>query len=241
MWSAGYEPTPLRTICNTKTDNGLAGPGPAEPDVSCTNERLSCSVYHRVSCHSESQVLFSKNAVATILADVDLEEINRAFVQHWLSLWQGDELPTRTQLNPAKMKRFLTKMMILDVVPDQGVTIRLAGTGLTAVLEMELAGKDWIALAPEHYRQERLRIFSDIAPGAFGVGHRRIDLMHDETMTCEEVILPLARTAAGSIPVIIYVNTQLPHLTAIKSATHALGDPIDFKVIGFGARRSLEV
>jgi hypothetical protein len=184
--------------------------------------------------------LFSKNAVETILAKVDLEEINRAFVQHWLSLWQGDELPARTQLNPSKMKRFLTKMMILDVVPDQGVTIRLAGTGLTAVLEMELAGKDWIALAPEHYREERLRIFSDIARGAFGVGHRRVDLLHDETMTCEEVILPLASSATGTIPVIIHVNTQLPHLSAIKSTTHALGNPIDFKVIGFGARQTLD-
>jgi len=97
--------------------------------------------------------LFSKNAIETILADVALEEINRAFVEHWLSLWQGNELPARTQLNPAKMKRFLTKMAILDVVPDRGVTVRLAGTGLTAVLEMELSGKDWIALAPEHYRK----------------------------------------------------------------------------------------
>jgi hypothetical protein len=138
------------------------------------------------------------------------------------------------------MKRFLTKLMILDVVPDQGVTIRLAGTGLTAVLEMELSGKDWIALAPEHYRQERLRIFSDIARGALGVGHRRVDLLNDEVMICEEVILPLARNPSGAISVIVHVNTQLPRLTAIKSATHALGDPLDFKVIGFGARRTLD-
>ncbi len=185
--------------------------------------------------------MFSKNTVETILAGIDLEESNRAFVQHWLTLWQGNELPARNQLNPAKMKRFLTKMMILDVVPDRAVTVRLAGTGLTAVLEVELAGKDWISLAPEHYRQERLRIFSEIARGALGVGYRQIDLMHDEAMTCEEVILPLSSNATGTTPVIIHVNTRLPRLAAIKSATHALGDPIDFKVIGFCARQTTGV
>ena len=60
------------------------------------------------------------------------------------------------------------------------------------------------------------------------------------TATCEEVILPLAHNATGSIPVIIHVNTQLPRLSAIKSTTTALGNPIDFKVIGFGARQTLD-
>jgi hypothetical protein len=176
--------------------------------------------------------LFSKSAVESTLAQIDLEEFNRAFVEYWLSLWSGDALPSRSQLNPAKMKRFLRNLLILDVKPHAQVTVRLAGTAITGALEMELAGKDWIALAPEHYRAERLRILSDIAAGALGVGYRRLDLIHNQELVCEEVILPFAAETSGNSPVVVHFNAQTRRLP-LQSSAQAVGDPLDFKVIKF--------
>ena len=176
--------------------------------------------------------LLSKSAVETKLAQADLEEINRAFVGYWLSLWSNDVLPSRSQLNPAKMKRFLRNLMLLDVKPHAEVTVRLAGTAITGALEMELAGKDWIALAPEHYRAERLRILSEIAAGAFGVGYRRLELIHNQELLCEEVILPFAEEAGGNTPVVVHFNAQNRQLP-LQSSAQAVGDPVEFRVIKF--------
>ena len=179
--------------------------------------------------------MFSKSAVETTLAQTDLEEINRAFAEYWLSLWSNDVLPSRSQLNPSKMKRFLRNLMILDVKPQSMVTVRLAGTAITGALEMELAGKDWVALAPEHYRAERLRILSEIAAGALGVGYRRLDLIHNQELVCEEVILPFAEEASGNTPVVVHFNSQTRRLP-LQSSAQAVGDPLDFRVIKFPQR-----
>jgi hypothetical protein len=174
--------------------------------------------------------LFSKSAVEFTLAQIDLEEFNRAFVEHWLSLWSADGLPSRSRLNPAKMKRFLRNLLILDVRPHAHVSVRLAGTAITDALKMELTGKDWIALAPEHYRAERLRILSDIAAGALGVGYRRLDLLYNQELVCEEVILPLAAEASGNSPVVVHFNAQTRRLP-LQSSAQAVGVPLDFKVV----------
>ncbi|HEY0105831.1 MAG TPA: PAS domain-containing protein, partial [Rhizomicrobium sp.] len=120
--------------------------------------------------------MFSKTDAERLAAGLEMREAHRALLDHWLSLWPGDALPSRALLSPAKLKYYLPSLLLFDTVPDRSVTIRLAGTRILRTLKTELTGQDWIALAPKSYRAERLRLFSRMARGAFGLGHRRIPL-----------------------------------------------------------------
>lgn len=109
---------------------------------------------------------FSKAAVEKVIAGLNLEESNRLFAAHWLSLWDGDALPPSARFSPAKLKAFLPGLLKFEVVPDTRVIVRLAGTGYSYVLKKDPTGSDWIAAAPEHHRATRLKVFSTIARGA---------------------------------------------------------------------------
>jgi hypothetical protein len=175
---------------------------------------------------------FDRARAREIIARLKLEATNRAVADYWLSLWEGDALPPRTKFNPARIKQFLRGLVLFDVVPDEGVTIRLAGTGFAFLLGTELTGKDWIAMAPEGYRAERLRIFSVIARGAVGVGHRRIDLYEGTNFLSEEILLPFAAApGANNQQVLTRLNWPDNYFIKIKSAEQAAGIPLSFETI----------
>jgi hypothetical protein len=174
---------------------------------------------------------FHRAVVEDIVARLGLEAANRAFVDYWLSLWDGDALPSRARFSPAKMKPFLPSILIFDVVPDERVTVRLAGTGYRYVLKTDPTGTDWIDAAPESHRATRLRIFSAIARGAILVAHRRIATLGGGEHVSEEVLLPFAEEESGHVPVLAHVNFRPDQFNQIKSVAQVTGDPLDFKLV----------
>ena len=174
---------------------------------------------------------FRKPVVEDIVARLDLEAPNRAFAVYWLSLWDGDALPPRARFSPAKMKPFLPNMLIFDVVPDERVTVRLAGTGYRHVLNNDPTGKDWIEAAPESHRATRLMIFSTVARGAILVAHRRIAMLGGGEHVSEEILLPFAEDQGGRVPVLAHVNFRPDQFTQIKSIAQVTGDPLDYKLV----------
>lgn len=168
---------------------------------------------------------------AQAIADTSLEAANRSLAEHWLSLWAGDEIPARKSLRPEKLRAFLPTVLLLDTVPGRSVTVRLAGTTFRRALDTELTGTDWIASAPPDYRETRLRIISQIARGAIGIGHRRVEMCGEDDYVCEEILLPFAADGDGPATVLVHVNWHPEHLSVVRSATQALGNPLDFAVL----------
>src|ERR1700710_3054495 len=91
---------------------------------------------------------FSRAVVQRRVAELCLDTSNQVLVDHWFSLWSGDALPTREQFSPARIKPFLPSMLISEVVPDESITVRLAGTGYRVILGPGPTRADWIAGAP---------------------------------------------------------------------------------------------
>jgi hypothetical protein len=168
---------------------------------------------------------FHKPIAEGIVARLGLEAANREFADYWLSLWEGDALPPRVRFSPARMKPFLPSIQIFDVVSDERVTVRLAGTGYRYVLKTDPTGKDWIEAAPESDRATRLKIFSAIARGAILVAHRRIAMLGGGEHVSEEVLLPFAEEEGGLVPVLAHVNFRPDQFTQIKSVAQVTGDP----------------
>ena len=69
-----------------------------------------------------------KSIAEGAIATLGLKDTNNSFANYWLSLWEGDELPERSKFSPSKIKPLLPFLLVFDVVPDESVTVRLAGT-----------------------------------------------------------------------------------------------------------------
>jgi len=176
---------------------------------------------------------FSKVAVEEIIDGLKLEESNRVFAAHWLSLWEDDALPPGARFSPAKLKAFLPGLLKFDVVPDARVTVRLAGTGYSTLLQKDPTGSDWIAAAPEDHRATRLKIFSTIARGAVLVAHRRVAMLDGQDIVTEEVLLPFAPDANGATAVLGRVNFTHDHFRRVRSLAQVTGDPLDHTLVPF--------
>lgn len=181
---------------------------------------------------------FSKTDVEEIIAGLNLEQSNRVFAAHWLSLWEADALPPAAQFNPAKLKPFLAGLLKFDVVPDRRVTVKLAGTGYRYVLQKDPTGADWIAAAPESHRATRLKTFSTIARGAILVAHRRVAMLHGEDVISEEIFLPFAPDAEGAVTVLGRVNFTPEQFQRVKSIAQVMGDPLDHVLVPFSKTKT---
>ncbi len=176
---------------------------------------------------------FDRNLLRKILAEIDLAPANREFVDYWLSLCAEDKLPERAAVRPADIKQLLANLIMFDVVPGKSVKVRLAGTAFNFALGMELKGKDWVKIAPESHRPQRLRLFSDIAMGAIGRGKRRVEMLPTGDYCFEEVFLPCrADRKTGIHPVLGRIDWNPGReFVKIESPEQALGPPLAFEII----------
>lgn len=176
---------------------------------------------------------FSKAAVEKIIDGLNLEESNRVFAAHWLSLWDGDALPPGARFSPAKLRAFLPGLLKFEVMPDTRVIVRLAGTGYSNVLKKDPTGSDWIEAAPESHRATRLKVFSTIARGAVLVAHRRIAMLRGEEIISEEIFLPFAPELNGAVTVLGRVNFTPGQFLRVRSIAQVTGDPLDHTLVPF--------
>jgi hypothetical protein len=172
-----------------------------------------------------------RRAAAETIRALKLEEANRALAEHWLSLWQGDGLPSRAALNPANIKAFLPNILLFNVVPELRVTVRLAGTHFTYIFGGELTGADWIALADPARAAARLAMFSTIARGAVLVEHRDVAMVEDGPAVLEEILLPFAAGEDGVAMVMAHVNLSAAQYQKIAQVRNALSEPHDIQLV----------
>jgi hypothetical protein len=139
-------------------------------------------------------------------AKLPLSASNIKLAQYWLSLWDGDELPHRAQLSPARMKDLLPGIGIFEVRAGESSRCRLAGTAIQRALGRELAGLDWRTYTPHHQHAERLQRNSIIADGAVGMGIRH-SRAPQGAGTTQELQLPFAdRTEDGARLILFHLD-----------------------------------
>lgn len=128
-----------------------------------------------------------------ILSQIDFSSRCQQIADYWLSIWDGDLLPSRSCINPAMIKALLPGVIIFEVVPDASVAVGLSGTDFQSALKSELTAADWLHRTPLKDRAKRLQIFSQIARGA--IGFNRWCFTHAVqgvgVAICEKLLLPL--------------------------------------------------
>lgn len=116
--------------------------------------------------------LANRDAAVAALGKLNLTGGNAELARYWLSLWEGDRLPSRSAFNPAKIKSLLPGIGLFDVRPGESVRCRLAGGIIQTVINHPLTGADWRSYTPKDQWEQRLHRNSQIASGAVGIGIR---------------------------------------------------------------------
>ncbi len=124
-----------------------------------------------------------------------------ALFEYWNRLRAGRPAPERSEIEPCDIRAILGDTFILEVTgPAENINFRLAGTRLCAACCRELKELDFLslwnpqsrprvrALVAETYRQNAAKFLSAVATSNTG-----------RTAPFEAIILPLARSADGSV------------------------------------------
>jgi hypothetical protein len=172
---------------------------------------------------------FDKAHAAHVIFSLNLAPTNQAIAEHWLSLWNGDRLPPRSALSPARIKPYLPSLLLFEVRPMQSVTVKLTGTLYARMLGTELTGADWIAIAPPDFRDERMKSFADIAEGGVYVAHRESEMEFGPKLKSQELLLPFAPDVEGAAHIVLchldWPERDITNKVKITPGTH--GKPFD--------------
>jgi hypothetical protein len=150
-----------------------------------------------------------KAAAEIAIERMNLGHANQILSGYWLSLWQGDSLPRREQFDPMQVKSLLANLMVFDVVPDNAVTVRSAGSDLKLITGDDLNGRDWVARAPLRLQNMRMRNLTAVTQGAILWARRRIYFAGGVTHYNEELVLPFAPNADGQCSILAYPDWKL--------------------------------
>ena len=88
---------------------------------------------------------------------------------YWASLRSSGRLPGRRDIDPARFKRHLPTISLIDVTPDPlEFRMRLAGTGLYTVYGREITGRSlsevYAGPAVEYWRDELSKVIRERRP-----------------------------------------------------------------------------
>jgi hypothetical protein len=140
---------------------------------------------------------------------------NRRLAVYWLSLWNGDRMPSRAQFQPGAVRDLLPGIGIFAVKPGIATHCRLAGTELTRAIGRDLTGLNWQAYTPPDEWKLRLDRNSQIAKGSVGIGIRFDCNAEGELDRVVELQLPFADEAEdGTRQILFHLDWRAPRLAA---------------------------
>jgi hypothetical protein len=164
---------------------------------------------------------------------------NRALVDHWLGLWDGDNLPAWPLFDPGALPDLIPGMLFFELRGDRSLLCTFCGDAMMYGLGFDLTGKDWLALARPDQRALRLHGYQTVAAGAVSHSTRYAQHRSGAVHYAEEVLLPFARLPDGAFPVLAHVGWR-PVETDISSPeirnSTAIPDEISFISLGASDR-----
>lgn len=146
---------------------------------------------------------------ANAIRSLGLCDTNAALADYWLSQWREDQPPTRSNFNPARVRKHLPGIALFEVTSAGDVFCRLTGTAIDTGLGFLLAGRNYVEFVPKterHLRQQRLTAVVD---GAVAVGRTAYRSPVGRLQMMENLHLPFSgRSETGSRQYLIHTNVR---------------------------------
>lgn len=131
-------------------------------------------------------------AVAAI-ERLDLAATNVKFACHWLSLWNGDEPPTKARFDPQSIPDLLPGIALVEVRANLEPICRLAGTAIDVGVGRTVTGANLLDFVSDEGKAIRQSRLTTIVEGSASVS-RTPYLQADRTKIIETVQLPFFGT-----------------------------------------------
>ncbi len=131
---------------------------------------------------------------------------SRRLVEYWLSLWDGDRLPDWHAFRMTAVADLEPGISVFELHPEDVLLCIACGEAVARSIGMDIAGKDWLALAEPGHRERRLNGFRAIAAGKAGHCIRYAQHRSGELHYVEEILLPFVASADGVHTVLSYLG-----------------------------------
>jgi hypothetical protein len=119
---------------------------------------------------------------------------SRMLFSYWDTLRGDRPAPERGDIDPGQIRHVLANTFILELGPEHGATIRLAGTRLCALFGRELKGEAFGSLWREPSRSEIQRCIDIVVQESAGVVAGIVGIAQESrTVPLEMILLPLRR------------------------------------------------
>ncbi len=135
----------------------------------------------------------------------------RAFSEYWWSLNREvpDGIPTRSMIDPSRIKPLLPYLLLHDLAEPGRSMIRLVGTAITQRIGFDPTGRDYLELVNESRRQSAYRQLITIAEHPCGMRNiNQVRYKSGKHTTSEAVGFPL-RHARDGTPMLLFVDDPI--------------------------------
>jgi hypothetical protein len=120
----------------------------------------------------------------------NLTGTNAELALYWLSLWDGDRPPHRSQFNPARVRDLLPAIGLTQVESNGNAVCRVAGRFIDMVFGQSMSGANVLDLVKGEERLLRSSRLLAIVQGHLGLSHTRYTTPENGTAVAETIQLP---------------------------------------------------
>lgn len=174
------------------------------------------------------------------------DRASRRFIEAWLA-WRGPGrlMPTRSALEIADIRELLGQVALFEVLGPDKIMIKVAGTRLRDITNVEATGRNFAELTPpEVWPVRRYRMMQVASRPCAGVAITRDRRTLGDGVTFEIVSLPIDADQPGGARLLIHCVTSIEGgfqpPTPDRQPVMLLPDRFEFLDIGAGTPERIE-
>lgn len=157
---------------------------------------------------------YDKTTVRTAVDLMGLAPRSLRFVEQWLNTWNGSHLPAASAFPGDGLEDLKPLILVTLLTPGVSAPVTYVGEALARAVGLNLMGQDWLSLAPQELRGERMRRANAIGAGAILRTTREVMLNSQLPYFFETISVPLSPDADGRVPLVHFADWAPPEETA---------------------------
>jgi len=178
--------------------------------------------------------LWSYPRAVSAIESLGLSELNLRFACYWLSLWQGEQPPTRDRFAPSDVRELLPGVALVEIRSNLDPICRLSGTAIDVAVGRPITGANLLEFVSGEDKAVRQNRLATIVKGSVSLSRTSYE-QAGVAKLIETVQLPFyGKTEDGSHLYIAHTNWRPSDGFAVPpKPSDPLGFPDSFRLVSF--------